>query len=77
MNEPTHVFHNTFVLSIKRVELWGFISLGVRLAKEFWWEWGISRKLLGDPLEFFPFLFQKGTDICQCEILGVNSPSYY
>ena len=71
------MLYNTSVPSIKRVELWGFISVGVRLAKEFWWEWGISRELLGDPRELFPFLFKKGIDICQGEILGVGSPSYF
>jgi len=58
------------------MELWRFIFLRIRLAKEFWWEWGISRKLLEDSRKLFPFLFQKGVDICLREILGVGSPSY-
>ena len=76
MNESTHVFHGASVPSIKRVELWRFISLRVGFAKEFWWEWGIPRELLGDPRELLPFLFKKGIDICQCEVLGVGSSSY-
>ena len=30
--------------------------------------------MLRDPLELFPFLFQKGIDIYQCEILGLAPP---
>ena len=58
------------------MELWGFVSFGVWLAKEFLWEWGIPRKLLGDPQKFFPFLLQEGIDICQRQVLGVGSPSH-
>ena len=76
MNESTHVFHNASVPSIKRVELWRFISLGVGLVKEFLLEWGILRELLGDPRELLPFLFKKGINSCQCEILGVGSFFY-
>ena len=76
MNESTHVFHNASIPSFKRVELWKFISLGVELAKEFWWEWGIPRELLRDLREFLPFLFKKGIDICQCEILEVGFSFY-
>ena len=35
MNEPTHMLHSTSISSIKRMELWGFVSFGVWLAKEF------------------------------------------
>ena len=49
MNKSTHVLYNTLIPPIKRVEFWGFISFGVRLAKALYWEWGILRKLLGDP----------------------------
>ena len=76
MNEPTYVFHSASISSIERMELSGFVSFRVWLAKEFWWEWGIPRKLLGDPRKFFLFLLQEGTDICQRQVLGVGSPSH-
>ena len=66
MNEPTHVFHSASISFIERMELGGFVSFGVWLAKEFRWEWGIPRGLLGNPRKFFPFLLQEGIDIRQC-----------
>jgi len=36
----------------------GFISFGIWLAKELWREYGIPRKLLGDP-ESFSFSYSK------------------
>ena len=35
VNEPTHVFHNASISFVERIELWGFIPLGIWLAKKF------------------------------------------
>ena len=38
---------------------------------------GDLEKIFGDPRKFFTFLLQEGTNICQCQVLGVGSPSHY
>ena len=47
--ESVHMFHNTPIPPIKRVELWGFIPIGIGLAEELCWKRRILRELLGDP----------------------------
>jgi len=49
VNELTHLLYSTSISSIKKMEFRVFISIKIRFAKEFWWEWEIPRKLLGDP----------------------------